>query len=68
MVKAADSGGIASIHKVEIHNNTSRFDNVLWHLKRIEILPGYIVQLASEQPQDRIQLSPITIHDLTGTE
>jgi len=68
VVKAADSGGIAAIHKLEIHNNTSHFGNILWYIKRIEILPDYIVQLASEQPQPSIQLSQITINDLIAVE
>ena len=68
VVKAADSGGITTIHKVEIVDNTSHFANTLWHLKRIEILPDYIVQLASERPAEHIPLIPITIHDLVTTK
>jgi len=68
VVKAADSGGIAAIHKVEIEHNTSHFDNVLWHLKRIDILTDYIVQIATEQPPEDIQLTQITINDLIAAE
>ena len=64
VVKAADSGGIASIHKVEVLDNTSHFADSLWYLKRIEIRPDYIVQLASEQPAEDISLTAITLHDL----
>ena len=68
VVKAADSGGIAAIHKVEIADNTCHFENTLWYLKPIEILPDYFVQLATEQPAAHVPLSPITIHDLVTAE
>lgn len=68
IVKAADSGGIKSIPEIELSATGGLLADQHWYTQRVELMPEYMIYVASDHKDAPCNTRQLTISDLTELE